>query len=194
MTLGDQSLRGFLAATAEASPAPGGGSAAAATCALAAALVEMASGIEAGRGASSAGEIPARARAIREQAVVLAERELTSYAPVLDARRLDRADPERAARIEAALLEASRSPLEIAEAGAEVAQLGAAVASDCDPSVRGDALAGVLLGEAAAASASGLVEINLKGGGGGARDELLERARTASRRAAGARAGADERG
>ena len=82
---------------------------------------------------------------------MLAERELTSYAPVLDARRLDRADPERAARIEAALLEASRSPLEIAEAGAEVAQLGAAVASDCDPSVRGDALAGVLLGEAAAA-------------------------------------------
>ena len=145
MTLGDQSLRGFLAATAEASPAPGGGSAAAATCALAAALVEMASGIEAGRGASSAGDIPGRARAIREQAVVLAERELTSYAPVLDARRLDRADPERAARIEAALLEASRSPLEIAEAGAEVAQLGAAVASDCDPSVRGDALAGVLL-------------------------------------------------
>ena len=122
MTLGDQSLRGFLAATAEASPAPGGGSAAAATCALAAALVEMASGIEAGRGASSAGDIPGRARAIREQAVVLAERELTSYAPVLDARRLDRADPERAARIEAALLEASRSPLEIAEAGAEVAR------------------------------------------------------------------------
>ena len=62
------------------------------------------------------------------------------------------------------------------------------MASDCDPSVRGDALAGVLLGEAAAASAAGLVEINLKDGGG---EDIMRRAQAAHRRAADARATVD---
>ena len=187
MTLGDQSLVRFLADTAAATPAPGGGSAAAATCALAAALVEMAGGIEAGRGAAAsvAAVLPDRARALRERTLELAERELSSYAPVLEARRLNPADPERGHRIEAALLQASASPLEIAEAAGEVAELGAAVASACDPSVRGDALAGVVLAEAAARAALALVEINLTDAGG---DDILRRAQAAHRRAADARA------
>jgi formiminotetrahydrofolate cyclodeaminase len=75
--------------------------------------------------------------------------------------------------------------VEIAEAAAETAVLGAAVLDTARPSVRGDALAGCLLAEAAAAAAATLVEINLED-----RPEhpLRQRAREARRRAGEARA------
>lgn len=177
----DQTLAAFLGTVAQATPAPGGGSAAAATCALAAALVEMAAGID-GRHA----DVLQRARAVRDRTLALSEEELSSYAPVLEARRLQRDDPRRSKCIEAALVEASRSPLEIAEAGAEAAELGLAVAAQCDPSIRGDAVAGVLLAEAAAATALGLVEVNLAEVGA-AGEGLVARAHAAHERAARAR-------
>jgi formiminotetrahydrofolate cyclodeaminase len=170
--LAGQSLAQFLDDVAGATPAPGGGSSTAVACGLGAALVEMAAGIGGADGA--------RVRAVRERALELAEEELSSYAPVLEARR--RREPER---VGSALLEASRSPLEIAEAAAEVAEIGAEVAAQSNPSVRGDAIAGVLLAEAAACAAAGLVGINLAGHAGGA--ELLARAGVARDRAALAR-------
>ena len=176
--LGEQALGSFLGDVAAATPAPGGGSSAAVTLALGAALLEMS--------ASLAGEpeSAARAGAIRAAALDLAEAELSSYAPVLEAVRLPRDDPSRAGRVEAAQLEASVTPLAIAERAAEVAQLGGAVAGRCSSSVRGDAVAGVLLAEAAAAAAAGFVEVNLAAKPGAAE---LERARQAAVRAAGAR-------
>ncbi len=75
-------LADVLDAVAAPTPAPGGGSSSALGCALAAALVEMAAGIG---GASEAVE---RAGALRARALALAEEELGSYAPVLEARRL----------------------------------------------------------------------------------------------------------
>jgi methenyltetrahydrofolate cyclohydrolase len=155
--LGEQPLASFLDAVAEATPAPGGGTSAGCTAALAAALVEMA--------ASLAGDATAasRARELRAEALELAERELTSYAPVLEAMRLPRDDPSRPDRLEDALLEASASPLAIARAAAEVAELGVAVARNSSKEVSGDARTGVLLAEAAAAAAATLVEINLAG-------------------------------
>jgi glutamate formiminotransferase/formiminotetrahydrofolate cyclodeaminase len=152
--LGEESLASFLDGVAEATPAPGGGTSAACTAALAGALVEMAARLA---GDSDAGS---RLRGLRAQALELAERELSSYAPVLEAMRVPGAD--RSARVEEALLEASRSPLEIAELAAEVAELGLAVARASSRSVRGDALTGVLLAEAACASSAALVEINLE--------------------------------
>ena len=109
---------------------------------------------------------------------------------MLEAERLPRGDPARAARIEAALAEASRSPLAIAEAAAETAALGAEVADASGAAVRGDAVTGVLLAEAAAAAAATLVEINL-----GARPEDPARERSARPAPAprGARAGAQPR-
>jgi formiminotetrahydrofolate cyclodeaminase len=157
-------------------PAPGGGTTSACACALGAALLEMAAAIE-GRGEGE------RMRLLREHALELAERELGSYAPVLAARRLPADDPERATLIDEALTDASAAPLAIAEAASEVAELGAGIAAGSGRAVRGDALAGVLLAEAAAAAAAALVEINLAG-----RDaEELTRAREAATRAAAAR-------
>jgi methenyltetrahydrofolate cyclohydrolase len=178
--LEEQPLGRFLEEVAEARPAPGGGTSAACTCALAAALVEMAAAIARAHGA-------ARARDLRMRALELAERELSSYEPVLAAARLPRDDPGRGPRLEAALSEASGPPLAIAEAAAETAELAAEVAAASSPSVRGDAVTGAVLAEAAAAAAASLVEINLSGRPG---DEKLGRARDAARRASEARAAA----
>ena len=179
MSLAEQSLSRFLAATAEATPAPGGGSSAAVVCALAAGLVEMAAAIE-----EQGSRTPERARALRLRALELAEGELSSYAPVLEARRLPADDPARSGAIEAALIEASLSPLAIAEAAAQVAELGAQVAGAAKPSVRGDAVTGVLLAEAAASAAAGLVATNLEGLHAG---ELSDRADAAKAAAESAR-------
>jgi glutamate formiminotransferase/formiminotetrahydrofolate cyclodeaminase len=173
----DRSLASLLGEFAAPTPAPGGGSAAACTCALAATLVEMAAALE----GSGEGK---RMRLLREHALELAERELGSYAPVLEARRLPRDDPERPGRIDAALADASGAPLAIAEAASEVAELGAGLATEAGPAIRGDVLAGVLLAEAAAAASAALVEINLEGRPGA---EELARAREAADRAAAAR-------
>lgn len=169
-SLADQPLGEFLDAVAAGTPAPGGGSSAAVACALAASLVEMATVLS--------GRDPERPRALRGRALELAEVELSSYALVLEAEGSD----HRAA----ALLEASRPPLEVAELAADVAGLGAEVAQASSAAVQGDALAGVVLAEAASTAAVRLVEINLAESSA---DELVERARAAGERATRIRRG-----
>jgi methenyltetrahydrofolate cyclohydrolase len=174
----EESLASFLDAVADPTPAPGGGTSTAVVAALGTALVEMA--------ARLAGDVDAGARcdALRAQALELAEAELTSYAPVLEAMRLPGEDPARPARIAAALLEASATPLAIARAAAEAAELGVSVARNSSDEVRGDATAGVLLLESASAAAAGLVEINLAAQPSAG---ALAEARAARARAAAAR-------
>jgi methenyltetrahydrofolate cyclohydrolase len=181
--LDKQPLESFLAAVADATPAPGGGSSAAVTAALAAALVEMAARIGSAKEAAGAGaarapgtEAAERATELRARALRLAEEELSSYAPVLEART-----PEERS---AALAAASEPPAHVVEAAAEIAELGVRVAESSSAAVRGDALTGVVLAEAAAAAAARLVEINVGSG------PVFERARQAELRAAAARAGA----
>jgi formiminotetrahydrofolate cyclodeaminase len=168
--LGNQSVERFLEAVASDAPAPGGGSSSAFVAGLGAALVEMSARL-AGRS-----EAIARAGELRRQAMTLAEEELTSYAPVLAAR----SDEERSA----ALAAASEPPARVAELAAEVAELGIDVAASTSAAVRGDALAGVVLAEAAASAAARLVAINVDSGA------VLERARQAERRALRARSSA----
>lgn len=163
-----RNLNEFLQDVAEATPAPGGGTSAAVCTALAAALVEMSAGL------AKRGDDASEAARLRARALELAETELTSYAPVLAARSPD----ERAA----ALATASEPPAQVAETAAAVADLGASVAATSSPAVRGDALTGVTLAEAAASAAARLVEIN-SGGSGPAND----RAHAAAERAAAAR-------
>jgi formiminotetrahydrofolate cyclodeaminase len=163
------SLETFLAAVAERTPAPGGGAAAAAACALGAALAEMAARF-AGRD-----EDAARAAGLVAEALRLGEADLTAYAPVLEAA----GDPERVA---AAKAEAAEVPLAIAEAAAAVAELARSLAAAGRPGLVGDALAGADLAAGAARAAARLVEINLSGSPG---DPRLARARAALARAAG---------
>jgi formiminotetrahydrofolate cyclodeaminase len=176
--LSKQTLEGFLDSIAASTPAPGGGSSAAVAAALAAGLVEMAARIGSAGGAARSG-VAEQASAHRARALRLAQEELTSYAPVLEARD----EHER----ELALSAACEPPAQIAETAAEVAELGVEVAESASAAVRGDALTGVLLAEAAASAAFRLVEINVGAG------PVLERARRAELRAVGARASATGR-
>lgn len=177
-----QSLASFIDEVARATPAPGGGTSAGVAAGLAAALVEMA--------AQLAGDTTAASRAneLRAHALELAERDLSSYAAVFDAMRLPRDDPSRSGRVEEALLEASGPPTAIAECAAEVAELGAEMCRATNPHVRGDALTGALLAEAAAAATSTLVEINLERQPGAPE---LERVKAARDRAGRARTAAE---
>jgi len=168
--LGKQPLEEFLASVAEATPAPGGGSSAAVGAALAAALVEMAARL------ASADEAAERAADLRGRALRLADRELTSYAPVLEAGTTE----ERTA----ALAAASEAPAQLAEIAADIAELGAEVAESSSAAVRGDALTGVVFAEAAASAAARLVEINVGSG------PVFERAERADQRAVRARTSA----
>jgi formiminotetrahydrofolate cyclodeaminase len=163
------SLETFLAAVAERTPAPGGGAAAAAGCALGAALAEMAARF-AGRDDDAA-----QAAGLCSEALRLGEADLTAYAPVLAAA----GDPERLAAAKAA---AADVPLAIAETAAAVAELARSLASAGRPGLVGDALAGADLAAGAARAAARLVEINLDGG---ADDARVARARAAVTRASG---------
>jgi formiminotetrahydrofolate cyclodeaminase len=182
--LADQPLGRLLGFVAATDPAPGGGSSAAVAAALGAALLEMAASLEIARGDSEVDEeVAERARELRAEALDLADRDLSSYAPVLEAQRLPSGSPERADRLDAALTEASLTPVAIAENAAETAERAARVTTACNPAVRGDALAGVLIAEAATAAAASLVEVNLAGVDG----PDLARVREARRRAQEAR-------
>lgn len=126
----------------------------------------------------------ARARLLRRELLDAGERELRSYAPVLEALRLPKGAPERESALSRALSAASETPAAIARAGAEVAELAARVTEASTAALRGDATAGALLAEAATRAAARLVEINLRGR---PEDPRLEEVARLSRRAAAAR-------
>jgi formiminotetrahydrofolate cyclodeaminase len=170
----EQTLGEFLESVGEETPAPGGGTSSAITVALAAALVEMAARIGEDPDDADESNGPAgRAAELRADALRLAEQELTSYGPVLKA--------ETPADRTTALDGASEPPAQIAETAASVAELGVRVAESASPAVRGDALTGVIIAEAAAAAAARLVETNISSG------PVFDRARAAAERASKAR-------
>ena len=140
--------------------------------ALAASVVEMAA-----RFADDA-EGVARAAELRRALRLLGERDAEAYGAVLAARGDARDE---------ALAAAADPPLLMAEAAAEIAELGARLAVEGKRSLRGDALAGVFVAEAAARAAATLVAIDLEAH---AEDPRRDSAAAAAERAARARAGA----
>jgi formiminotetrahydrofolate cyclodeaminase len=180
----EATIERFLAAVAADEPAPGGGATAALACALAAALVEMAASLTAPDGPVPVVARGERAARIRSTATRLADEDAAAYGQVIEAWRTPRGDAGRAERVTAALSGAADVPLAIAECAAEAAELAAAAAHDGNPHLRGDALTGALLAEAAALAATRLVEINLASTPGDAR---VQQARDLARRALAAR-------
>jgi formiminotetrahydrofolate cyclodeaminase len=106
-----------------------------------------------------------RASALRVQLLAAGDADLRSYQPVLEAMRLPAEDPGRDERLAGALSAASEAPLAVVRAAAEITELAASLAASGNASVRGDAIAGAMLAEAAVRAAARLVEINLDGGG-----------------------------
>ena len=155
MALADRPLRDVLDELAARQPVPGGGASAAWACALGAGLVEMAAAF------GDLAAVGAEAGELRARALELAERDGEGYAPVLEALRMDRADPARAARLADALSAAAEAPLEIALAAARVAELAAAAVRDGTPHLRGDAQAGAAIARGACEAAAGLLEADV---------------------------------
>ena len=180
----DATVERFLAALAADEPAPSGGAAAAFACAFAAALVEMAASLTAPDGPFPVAAVRERAAAIRSTATRLADDDAAAYARVIEAWRASRDEPGRDERVAAALSRAADVPLTIAERAAEAAELAADIAHGGNPNLRGDALTGALLAEAAAVAAARLVDINLASAPSDAR---VQRGRDLARRALAAR-------
>ena len=152
------SLQGLLDAVAARTTAPGGGVVAGIVAALAGALCGMCARFSAGDQDS----LILRADELRARAASLSQSDPAVYADYVRARRSGR-DVD----IAAALDEAIRIPLEMAEVAAELAVLALGLARSGNPNLRGDATVAVLMGVAAARSGAALVCENLAGTGTG---------------------------
>jgi len=150
------SLQGLLDAVAARTTAPGGGVVSGVVAALAGALGGMCARFSAGDQTGSA----ERADELRAKAAALSRSDPAVYAEYVRARRSGRDDD-----IAAALDEAVRIPLEMAEVGAELAALALGLARSGNPNLRGDATVAVLMGAAAARAGAALVCENLAGAG-----------------------------
>ena len=184
----DDTLSDLLDAVAAQRPAPGGGCSAAWTAAFSAGLVEMTASFTLAR-PRYAGvhermlDVRTQACRARRQLVELGDRDAETYEPVLAALRLPEKHRDRGSRLKEARSRAADTPLAIAETAADVAELAAEAARTGSEHLRGDAIAGALLAEAASRAAGRLVEINLAGRA----DPRLARVVEATRRAAAAR-------
>lgn len=160
----------FIEALASDAPAPGGGSASALAGAMGAALVQMVVGLTSGRPGAREAEGDLRALGLaaagfQSELLQLVELDAAAYASVVAARRLPR-DTERArelrrVQVEAALRDATRSPLTIAERAEAVLKLAERLAPIGSRNAVSDAGVAGLLAVAAMRGAALNVRINL---------------------------------
>ena len=171
----DRPLARFLADVADDRPTPGGGSAAAVAAAMAAGLLAMAARASTGSWGEAPG-VAAQAEALRDRVAPLAELAANAYAEALELLHEDRgpeAQERRDFRLGTVLARAAALPLAVAEAAADIAELGVLVVERAEASRRPDAVAAVLLADAAAKVGAHLVRVNLATHPG---DERLTRA------------------
>ncbi len=159
-------LDGWIEALAGASPVPGGGSAAALTGALAGALIAMVARLTIGRKAYAA--VEARAQTILTEADTLrgelrrfVDEDAAAYTRVSEAYKVPKDDPARAARIDAALVGAARTPLEAARRADRLISLAREMGSIGNKNARSDAKVAEQLARAALAGALENVRVNV---------------------------------
>lgn len=145
----------FLDDLASSQPAPGGGAAAAMAVAMGAALVAMAA--RSSRRWDDTDAVVDAADAARSRATALVEEDGHAYAEVLAAEPDRDSDPERFVR---AVADANRAPGEVCALADRVAALGERAVTEGSARLRGDAVAGVVLAEAAASTAVELIALN----------------------------------
>lgn len=156
----DEPLGRFLDLVASDAPAPGGGAVAAVAAALAGGLVAMVARLSP-RHLADATAVVAEADRLRERALAVADDDADAYQEVGAAYGLPKDADGRKDRIRAALQRATDVPLEVARVASEAAALGSSLVEGGNPNLRGDAVAAVLLAEAAARGAATLVELNV---------------------------------
>ena len=165
----DRNIRSFLDELASSAPTPGGGSAAALVGAVGAALLAMVGNLTVGKKGYEAVDLSMRALAaesdrLRGELARLADEDVRVFGEVMAAYRMPRGgDAERTARraaIQAALLDATEVPLELARVCSEVIHLAATAAEEGNANVVSDAGVGVVAAHAALRAAALNVWIN----------------------------------
>lgn len=159
-------LDGWLDELAGPSPVPGGGSAAALAGTLAGALVAMVARLTVGRKAYAA--VDERARAIRDEADVLrgelrrlVDDDATAYSRVSAAYKIPKDDPARLAGIDAALLGAAVTPLDVARRAARLGELAREIGTIGNKNARSDAKVAEELARTAVIGAVENVRVNV---------------------------------
>ena len=160
LRFGDERLGRFLERVASEAPAPGGGAVAAVAAALAAGLIAMVARLSA-RQLADAAAVATEADRLWQRALVLADDDARAYPEVLAAYALPKDADGRKDRIRVALERATDVPLEVARVASEAAMAGSSLLEGGNPNLKGDAVAAVLLAEAAARGAATLVELNV---------------------------------
>lgn len=168
--LGELTLDAFIGKLGSDAPAPGGGSASALAGAMAASLVQMVVALTSGRAGGEVAENDLRelglaAAGFQSELLQLVDTDAAAYASVIAARRLPRAtDRERELRrvqIDAAVREATRAPLTIAQRAEAVLKLAERLAPIGNRNAISDAGVAGLLATAALRGAALNVQINL---------------------------------
>jgi glutamate formiminotransferase/formiminotetrahydrofolate cyclodeaminase len=159
-------LDGWLEELAGPNPVPGGGSAAALAGALAGALVAMVARLTIGRKAYAA--VDERARAILSEADVLrgelrrlVDDDAAAYTRVSAAYKVPRDDPARGAAIDAALLGAAVTPLDVARRAARLGELAREIGTIGNKNARSDAKVAEELARTAVIGAVENVRVNV---------------------------------
>lgn len=168
--LSELTLDAFIGRLGSDAPAPGGGSASALAGAIGASLVQMVVALTSGRAGAELAENDLRelglaAAGFQSELLQLVDTDAAAYASVIAARRLPRAtDRERELRrvqIDAAVREATRAPLTIAQRAEAVLKLAERLAPIGNRNAISDAGVAGLLAAAALRGAALNVQINL---------------------------------
>lgn len=162
----ERTLRAFSDELASDAAVPGGGSAAAYAGAMGAALAAMVGRIAARKSAAGASaDLIARADNLRADFLRLVDDDSAAYARVAEAMKMPRkTDDEKGARkerLQAALLAASRVPLEIAKTSRRLLDLCESGVEGASSATVSDIGVGAILAEAALRGAALNVMINL---------------------------------
>ncbi|MGQ0444296.1 MAG: methenyltetrahydrofolate cyclohydrolase [Beijerinckiaceae bacterium] len=167
----NSSIATFLDELASERPTPGGGGAAALSGAIGAALVSMVANLTIGKKNYEAvseelAAVNAKAQRLRAELTGAIEEDVTAFDTVMSAYGLPRATEDekakRTAAIQAALKDATLTPLHAVKACFEVIRLSAAVAEKGNLNVISDAGVAVLCANAGLRSAALNVFINAK--------------------------------
>jgi formiminotetrahydrofolate cyclodeaminase len=186
----NDTIDSFLNALADRVPAPGGGASAALHAAQAAALVAMVARYTEGPRFTEHADLVHKVRdtadQLRDDALALAEDDVTAFTAVTEAYRLPKGDDgekaERSAAIEAATVGAARPPEALVRLVSRVLDLAEDLLPVANRNVISDVAAAAEAARAAATTSRVNIEINLGGiSGTAARAELVATANSVDR-------------
>jgi glutamate formiminotransferase/formiminotetrahydrofolate cyclodeaminase len=162
---GAKSLAGFVDAVAQGTAAPGGGAVAALAGALSAALGAMVARLTIGRKKYAAVEADMAAAAatadtLRQQLMDAVEQDSAAYGAVMEAYKIDKADPRRDQMIQVALRGAADVPLHVMRLSLEAMRVASVVADRGNANAVSDAAVAAHMALAAIEGAALNVRVN----------------------------------